>query len=83
LIRRNYIHEKWEEFAAMVLPPGCSTVQRWETRRAFYAGVEGLFKLILVQLTPGPDPQTDDLQMFADMEAELADFAKRIKEGTA
>jgi hypothetical protein len=32
------IEEQWEQFAAAVLPPDCSEVQRTESRRCFYAG---------------------------------------------
>lgn len=80
---RNRIQEKWDEFSRVVLPPECSTVQRWEMRRAFYAGVEGLFRLIIKDLTPGSEPEDADLEMLSDMQAELTDFGQRIKEGTA
>jgi hypothetical protein len=82
-VRRNRIQEKWDEFSRLVLPPNCSTTQRWEMRRAFYAGVEGLFKLILRDLTPGSEAEAPDLQMLTDMTQELAEFAERIKQGTA
>ena len=82
-MRRNRIQEKWDEFSRLVLPANCSTVQRWEMRRAFYAGVEGLFKLIIKDLTPGAEAEEADLQMLSEMEAELADFSQRIKQGTA
>lgn len=82
-MRRNRIQEKWDEFSRLVLPPACSTIQRWEMRRAFYAGVEGLFKLIIKDLTPGSEPQEADLEMLSDMTLELAEFGERIKQGTA
>jgi hypothetical protein len=82
-MRRNRIQEKWDEFSRLVLPADCSTVQRWEMRRAFYAGVEGLFKLIIRDLTPGSEAEQADLRMLSDMEAELLDFAERVKQGIA
>ena len=49
---RMLIAEKWNECARMILPADCSPLQRREMRRAFYAGAEGLLKVIM-DLLPG------------------------------
>ena len=41
------VEEEWESFARAVLPPNCSTVQRWEMRRAFYAGAWAMLAGVL------------------------------------
>lgn len=82
-MRRQRIAEKWGQFARLVLPKECSALQRQEMRRAFYGGVEGLLQAILLGLTPGSEPEAADLTMMDDIQSELADFAERLKNGTA
>jgi hypothetical protein len=81
------IYEQWKSYAREVLPvapwPGENSQQRIETRRAFYAGARAAFTEIMRGLTPGPDPQPADERMLLDLEEELGDFLKAVKDGRA
>lgn len=44
--RSETVRQMWDEFAAAVLPPEVSAVQRRETRRAFYAAFFALLSAL-------------------------------------
>ena len=82
-MKRQRIGEDWNEWAKMVLPPECGEIQRMETHRAFYAGALAVFARLTSEVSDGPDPQPQDLQMMEDLNAEFKDFQDRVKAGTA
>ena len=75
--------EQWDQFARAVLPPNCSTTQRWEMRRAFYAGAQAIFAGILLALAPESEPTESDLQMMDNLQAEINRFNEDVKQGRA
>lgn len=76
------IGELWESYR-QVLPRTASATQVIETRRAFYAGAQGLFHSILTMLEPGEDATDGDLSKMDAIQKELHDFAKLIESGVA
>ena len=81
---KNRIGEQWNSYAREVLSDAWNLdPQRIETRRAFYAGARAAFTEIMRGLTPGPDPQPADERMLLDLEEELGDFLKAVKDGRA
>ena len=81
--RRMLIHEQWDGFARAVIPRGASQTQRQEMRRAFYAGAQGLLKVIVGSLSPDPEVEPTDLQVMDSIQQELRMFADLVKAGRA
>jgi len=76
------IEALWLSYRA-ILPKDASANQIIETRRAFYAGAQGLFHAILTALEPGQDATEGDLAYMDNIERELRDFAVLIADGVA
>lgn len=78
------VQEQWLFFREAALPANASSVQLQEMRRSFYAGAEALLnRIILPLLTPGTEAEDADLEMLDDIQREFADFARRVKAGSA
>jgi len=82
-MKRLLMAEQWDSYARRVLPANCSTVQRWETRRAFYAGAQGILHGVIAALASDHDPTPEDLKLMENLERELSDFALAVKDGRA
>ena len=80
---RMLIAEKWNECARMILPADCSPLQRREMRRAFYAGVGGLLKAIMADLSDEPDVTPNDMNLMLGINRELKWSAQLVKDGRA
>jgi len=81
--QRQIVAELWDSYVRKVMPPNAPTVQRWETRRAFYAGCESLLRAIMHAMEAGSDATDGDLAVMGGIEMELQKFARDIKEGRA
>jgi hypothetical protein len=82
-MKRQLMAEQWDEFARKVLPNGVSQIQRQEMRRAFYAGAESILFRVIAALAPESEPTEADLRVMDDLDRELKDFAKAVKDGRA
>lgn len=82
-MKRLLVGEQWDQFARAILPEGCSALQRQEMRRAFYAGAQGLFYVIMRVMDPGAEPTDDDMKLMSGLEREMSDFAESVKAGRA
>jgi hypothetical protein len=81
---KNLIAAEWYTYAEATLAGvPADSVQRTETRRAFYAGALAAYSQVMVNLTPGPDSQPADEQMLRDLDAELHAFGLAVKQGLA
>lgn len=81
---RMRLLEEWNSFAAIVLSPECSAIQRTEIRRVFYAGAAGIMDKLMRSLGPDTgEPSKADLQVMMDFQRELESFARDMKEGRA
>lgn len=81
---RMRLLEEWNSFATVVIPPNCSTIQRQEMRRAFYAGAAGIMDKLMKALGPDTgEPTEADLMVMAEFQQELLLFAKDMQEGRA
>lgn len=75
------IENAWKDYALRVLPPDAPAVQFRETKRAFFAGAQGLLATISTQLDQGSD---QDAFAFMDrVAAELEAYCAAVKEGRA
>ena len=81
--KRLLMAEQWDQFARSVLPAGISAVHRQEMRRAFYAGGNSILFRIIAAFAPESEPTEADLQVMQDLQDELQDFARAVKEGRA
>jgi hypothetical protein len=84
-VRKKLVEEAWIDYRTKVLDQAgiLGAVQLQETRRAFYAGANGLFAAILNILEPGEEATDKDLAVMDDIQAEFVAFSERIKVGTA
>lgn len=83
-MRRNRLQEEWNRYAEAVLPGNCSAIQRQEMRRSFYAGAHVLFEVLTNHVSSGEgEPTVEDLQMMKDVNDEIIEFAKAVREGRA
>ena len=72
----------WDAFARATLPRNCSTVQRWEVRRAFYAGA---FAMLTACANIGEDAVSEEqgIQWLEAWRKEITEFYESVKAGTA
>ena len=81
--QRRRIGEEWTKYREAVIPADAPSVQLLETRRPFYAGALAYHAVVFRDIS-SPENQeatADDIQMMADLHAELEDFGKRAARG--
>lgn len=78
-MKRQMMAEQWDSFARAVIPRDASAVQRHEMRRAFYAGAQGILYGVIAALGPHWWPNNQQIQMLANLEIELSEFAEAVK----
>jgi hypothetical protein len=77
------IEKCWLSYREAVIPSNAPSVQLIESRRAFYAGAQGLLQTVMGILDPGSEATEADLQTMSLIEAELKRFAAKVKVGLA
>lgn len=82
-MKRQLMAEQWDQFSRSVLPAGCSVTQRQEMRRTFYAGAQAILFRVIAAFAPETEPTEEDMQVMEDVNQELQDFAKLVKDGRA
>lgn len=82
-MRRNRVQEIWGTYRERVIPKDAPAVQITECRCAFFAGCESLLRIMMSAMEPGLEETPGDLQVMADIEAELKAFAEGVKAGRA
>lgn len=75
------IEKAWESFAANVIPPNASDIQRREMKRSFYAGAAVLLELQMSILDPGTEPTEKDLAVMDRIADELKAYFEGLKVG--
>lgn len=78
------VAELWTKFREAVISPAAPPLQLREMRRAFYAGVEAALNRLANEMSDGDsldDP--DDHQTIMEVQQELQEFAKDVREGRA
>jgi len=78
------VHALWEEYRRKVMHADAPPIQVTETRRAFYAGIQGVLNLLGAEMSPGDavdDPS--DEKAVAEVHEELLEFARDLMEGRA
>jgi hypothetical protein len=76
------IADDWTRFAASVLPPNVSDIQRSEMRRAFYGGVAVMFDHAY-RLGDPDGSEADAVAMLERIRAEIQLFSRLVAEGRA
>jgi len=76
----NTIQEQWEKFSKLTIAKDAPDIQKQETRRAFYAGVEGLLR---IQFNIAESSMSEDaaVAIFQEIEDELHMFAQDMRDG--
>jgi hypothetical protein len=81
-MKAKHVETLWLSYRA-ILPKTASASQIIETRRAFYAGCQGLFHYILSNFEKGEEATDADMAMMDDITRELSEFAKLVGNGVA
>lgn len=82
-MKRETVNEMWDSFARAVLPPNCSTVQRWEMRRAFYAGCHAMLEACSFGIGDDSVSEEQGVQWIEEWHQELRRFQADVREGRA
>lgn len=77
----NTLQSQWQSYADNVLPKDAPTVQRIETRRAFYAGAGAFFGLMTGDVCDVSDDA--GVAMIENWRQELAAFNAAVQAGSA
>lgn len=69
----------WDSYLSEVVPKKAMPNQIIETERAFYAGANALFRMIINRLESGEEPTEADLKFIDEINNELVAFVKNVK----
>ena len=70
----------WLQYAERILPTNASRAQKWETRRAFYAGAAHLFRELVERIGPEANENASVAQLQA-VSDELERFLLNVQRG--
>lgn len=71
------IGEQWASYLAEVIPPEAPAVQVEECKRAFYAGAQGMFALVMEAVAPEDDDACG--ARLQGIEREMQDWLRLFK----
>ena len=77
-MRPKIIEQDWLDYEARVIHKNAGPIQRQETKAAYYSGAFALFYSIISRLTPGTEPERDDLDMMDAIQEELDEFVNEV-----
>lgn len=77
----KHLEMTWRTYVERVVPKGAPPVQIQESRRAFYAGAQGLLSLIMGHLDPDENPTDADLKFMDGLHEELQQFMRDVVAG--
>ena len=82
LPRKGMLASAWKAFTRNILDPvGAGSLQRRETKRAFYLGAYTVYRGIIDNMGDGNEPTDEDIKILDDLYVELDAFIKSLKEG--
>lgn len=73
------IFSEWQSFERDVVPAAAPAIQREEMRRAFYAGAQAMYALVMVEAV-APDNEDDCEANLEALQQELAAFPTDLRE---
>lgn len=76
----HIIEVGWIGYHFLVMGADASVAQAEEARRAFYSGAQHLFASVMTMLEEGQEPTEKDLQRMSNINDELNEFVKKMKE---
>lgn len=79
----KHIEAAWLSYRRDVVPNDADAVQITESRRAFYAGAQTLFSLVMANVSSDAEPTDADLQFMEDVTEELQQFPNEVRSGRA
>lgn len=80
LVDRGLLVEAgWRSYELLVVPKDASTVQRQESRTAYYAGAQHLWASVFTVLSPDAEPTDLDMRRMDAIHRELERFVKELK----
>lgn len=77
------LDKQWRSFAERVMPAGAPLIQHQECRRAFYAGAQAFFGIVMTEAEAGDEPTDADMDMIQSLDDELQQFARDVERGRA
>jgi len=76
----NTIQSQWEAFCVLCMPKDAPQIQMQEMKRAFYAGAEGMIRLLH---TTGEASEDGGVMMIEGWHEECRQFALQVVRGKA
>ena len=76
---RTSIGETWESYENEIMHPEAGEIQRFETKKAFYAGAAAMFQALNLGLDASQEPTQEDLDHVDHLLDELSDFLEKVK----
>lgn len=82
---KRRVAQHWASYRERVVHPEAGPGQVTESRRAFYAGAQAMFHLMVhgVSRTESDEPTEEDLRLMHDLERELRQFSAAVLRGDA
>lgn len=80
--KRKLILEGWSAYAEHVVPKNAPSVQRKETRQAFYAGAAHLWGAFIRALGPDEEADPPDLALADGVQQEIDDWLAEVARGS-
>lgn len=77
------IARAWDRYLRIFLPEHASTRERWDARRAFFAGAAALMDTILGGLSGTMETTERDLALMDEVHVELTQFLADVRRGRA
>lgn len=75
------VFEEWKSYRQQVIPPTAPNVQVIESKRAFYAGANSLFRLLQRTVSVGDEVSGADMRAMENIDREFKEFYLRMEEG--
>ena len=75
------LFEEWKSYRQQVIPPTAPDVQVVESKRAFYAGANCLFRLLQRTVSVGDEVTGADMRAMESIDREFKEFYLRMEEG--
>src|SRR4051812_1723558 len=76
---RTSIGETWELYENEIMHPEASEIQRFDTKKAFYAGAAAMFQALNLGLEASQEPTQEDLDNVDPLLDDLSDFLEKVK----
>lgn len=83
MAKPNYVQQAWNQFREVNFSSNPPEDYVREMRRAFYAGADEVFRTVIQIISADDEEDDEDVDHFAAIFDELAEFSRSMKDGGA